>query len=227
MSRIKYSMQPSLHICDTKTLQIHQLQICIINQDSNVWYLALLDELWCAYHGYFQIQLKRNSHNKRNIHTIVPLANEATPNGILKLFKSCRLDLSDGNEVNSLNYILVNTWNCVSSTYLVFLLWSWEYVIYIITIIKSDVWIIFHCLGLGYEPIRAVCLTMFLWVNTPHILTRTDNISRTKLSAKTCAYRIWCNVGIEHIYAILGCLAIIFERKELLKKYVRIGRQHT
>ena len=42
--------------------------------------------------------------------------------------------------------------------------WLWESgVFYLITIIKSEVWPICHCLGLGHETmVRAVCLSIFL-----------------------------------------------------------------
>ena len=55
-----------------------------------------------------------------------------------------------------------NIWDCVSSAY-PFLWWSWECVLYLIIIIKSEVWIINHYSGLSYETmVCAVCLTMFL-----------------------------------------------------------------
>ena len=53
-------------------------------------------------------------------------------------------------------------WGCVSSAYPI-LWWSRECVLYLIIIIKPEVWIINHCLGLGHETmVCAVCLTMFL-----------------------------------------------------------------
>ena len=40
--------------------------------------------------------------------------------------------------------------------------WSWDHLIFII--IKSEVWTITHCLGLGHETMAsAVCLSIFLW----------------------------------------------------------------
>ena len=51
----------------------------------------------------------------------------------------------------------------MSSAYPILLWWSWECVLYLIIIIKPEVWIINHCLGLGHETmVCAVCLTMFL-----------------------------------------------------------------
>ena len=54
-------------------------------------------------------------------------------------------------------------WGCGSSVYPFLLWWSWECVLYRMIIIKPEVWIINHCLGLGHETIVcAVCLIMFL-----------------------------------------------------------------
>ena len=54
-------------------------------------------------------------------------------------------------------------WGCVSSAYPILLSWSWECVLYLITIIKLEIWIINHCLGLGHEAMLwAFWLTMFL-----------------------------------------------------------------
>ena len=54
-------------------------------------------------------------------------------------------------------------WGCVSSAYPIILWWSRECVLYLIIIIKPEVWTINHCLGLGHETmVCAVCLTMFL-----------------------------------------------------------------
>ena len=52
----------------------------------------------------------------------------------------------------------------MSSAYPFLLWWSWECVLYLIFIIKPEVWIINHCLGLGHETmVCAVCLTMLLY----------------------------------------------------------------
>ena len=45
---------------------------------------------------------------------------------------------------------------------------DWEniYILCLIIIIKSEVWTITHCLGLGHETmVCAVCLSLFLWIN--------------------------------------------------------------
>ena len=53
----------------------------------------------------------------------------------------------------------------MSSAYPIRLSWLWECVLYLIIIIKSKVWIVNHCLGLGHETmVCAVCLNMFLWI---------------------------------------------------------------
>ena len=64
----------------------------------------------------------------------------------------------------SISIIFIFTiWGCVSSAYPILLWWSRECVLYLIIIIKPEVWIINHCLGLGHETmVCAVCLTMFL-----------------------------------------------------------------
>ena len=42
------------------------------------------------------------------------------------------------------------------------------YILCLIIIIKSDVWTIIHCLGLGHETmVCAVCLSIFLWYSLP------------------------------------------------------------
>ena len=65
----------------------------------------------------------------------------------------------------SRNYPSFNIWGCVSSAYPIRLSWLWECVLYLIIIIKSEVWIVNHCLGLGRETmVCAVCLTMFLFI---------------------------------------------------------------
>ena len=49
----------------------------------------------------------------------------------------------------------------MSSAYPILLWWSWEYVLYLIIIIRSEIWIINHRLWLGHETmVCAVCLTM-------------------------------------------------------------------
>ena len=53
-------------------------------------------------------------------------------------------------------------WGCVFSVYPFPLWWSREYPLCLI-IIKSEVWAIFHCSGLGHETmVYAVCLSIFL-----------------------------------------------------------------
>ena len=53
----------------------------------------------------------------------------------------------------------------MSSAYPILLWWSWECVLYLIIIIKPEVYIINHCLGLGHETmVCALCLTMFFFL---------------------------------------------------------------
>ena len=43
--------------------------------------------------------------------------------------------------------------------------WKNIFITYLIIIIKPEVWILNHCLGLGHETmVCAVCLTIFLWI---------------------------------------------------------------
>ena len=58
----------------------------------------------------------------------------------------------------------------MSSAYPILLWWSRECVLYLIIIIKPEVWIINHCLGLGHETmVCAVCLTMFFFLLRWHL----------------------------------------------------------
>ena len=67
---------------------------------------------------------------------------------------------------------LYSLYGAVRSAYPIILWWSRECVLYLIIIIKPEVWIINHCLGLGHETmVCAVCLTMFFrskWWRTNH-----------------------------------------------------------
>ena len=71
-----------------------------------------------------------------------------------------------------LSYPLFNIWGCVFSVYPFPLWWLREYTLCHIIIIKSKVWIIIHCFGLGHETmVCAVCLSIFLWPYTKWIIT--------------------------------------------------------
>ena len=80
---------------------------------------------------------------------------------------ACQLDCLDMSKIKTiLSIIFIFTiLGCVSSAYPILLWWSRECVLYLIIIIKPEVWIINHCLGLGHETmVCTVCLTMFFWV---------------------------------------------------------------
>ena len=63
-----------------------------------------------------------------------------------------------------LSYPIYNIWGCVFSVYPI-PLWLREYTLCLIIIIKSEVWPIIHCLGLGHETmVCVVCLSIFLRV---------------------------------------------------------------
>ena len=77
---------------------------------------------------------------------------------------------------------LYSLYGAVSSAYPILLWWSRECVLYLIIIIKPEVWIINHCLGLGHETmVCAVCLTMFLcasYVSRTHDII--DDVTRSQ-----------------------------------------------
>ena len=59
---------------------------------------------------------------------------------------------------------------CVFLVYPFSLWWLREYTLCLIIIIKSNVWIIIHCLGLGHETMLcAVCLSIFLFEVELHV----------------------------------------------------------
>ena len=58
---------------------------------------------------------------------------------------------------------------CVFSLPIPFVMIERIYILCLIIIIKSEVWTITHCLGLGHETMEcAVCLSIFLW-ESPHL----------------------------------------------------------
>ena len=64
-------------------------------------------------------------------------------------------------------YPLYNIWGCVFAVYPFPLWWLRGYVLCLIIIIKSEVWTITHCLGLGHEIIVCalyVSLYFFEWL---------------------------------------------------------------
>ena len=82
------------------------------------------------------------------------------------------------------------------SVYSFLLWWLREYTLCLIIIIKSEVWTIIHCLGLGYEAmVRAVCLSIFLWIRDMAIFLRGTFVSWWYLP------RIWPSVtDMQHFY---------------------------
>ena len=66
----------------------------------------------------------------------------------------------------SLCYPLYNIWGCVFAVYPFPQWWLRGYILCLIIIIKSEVWNITHCLGLGHETMMCtVCLSIFFWTN--------------------------------------------------------------
>ena len=79
----------------------------------------------------------------------------------------CRV--CEWDKVCSLSYPLYHIWGCVFAVYPFPLWWLRGYMLCLIIIIKSEVWTISHCLGLGHETmVCAVCLSIFLlqWMNS-------------------------------------------------------------
>ena len=70
------------------------------------------------------------------------------------------------------------------------------YILYLIIIIKSEVWTITHCLGLGHETmVCAVCLFVFLWIYDMAGLLRGTFVSWWYMP------RIWPSVtDMQHYY---------------------------
>ena len=101
---------------------------------------------------------------------------------------------------NYLHYLLFSIWGCASSAYPIFLWWSWECVLYLIIIIKSEVWNINHCLGLGHETmVCAVCFTMFLcaylimyWIHVSYLAINTFSLSLSLSLSKHDANEFKC-----------------------------------
>ena len=62
---------------------------------------------------------------------------------------------------------IYHIWGCVFSVYPFPLWWLKEYTLCLIIIIKSEVWTIIHCLGLGHETmVCAVCLSIFFCIES-------------------------------------------------------------
>ena len=62
--------------------------------------------------------------------------------------------------------------------------------LYLIIIIKSEVWTITHCLGLGHETmVCAVCRSVFFWLIVKWTLER--NLSEIWIKVKIILSRIW------------------------------------
>ena len=65
--------------------------------------------------------------------------------------------------VLSVIHYTINIWGCVFSVYPFPWWWFREYMLCLIIIIKSKVWTIIHCSGLGHETmVCAVCLSILL-----------------------------------------------------------------
>ena len=107
--------------------------------------------------------------------------------------------LSIFSQLSILQYIHV--WGCVFSLYPFPLWWLREYTLCLIIIIKSEVWTITHCLGLGHETmVCVVCLSILLRMTHftiihsifPYLRNTTDDMTNRYLFGPIDAYmRPW------------------------------------
>ena len=116
---------------------------------------------------------------------------------------------------------------CVYSAYPFLLWWLWEYVYYLITILKLEVWPICHSLWLGHETM--VCTVSFyilisivwLWQMQHRMRLWTHNrhfIARPPGRAMTCLLWVFigkciikkCNCMVWHISATVSTFCFIF-----------------
>ena len=102
--------------------------------------------------------------------TVVPTrisnSHKEVPNGILHddvikcILSSVWVRVSVFSQLSIIQYVGL----CVFSLHISFVMIERIYILCLIIIIKSEVWTITHCLGLGHETIVcAVCLSIFLW----------------------------------------------------------------
>ena len=113
----------------------------------------------------------------------------------------------------------------MSSAYPILLWWSWECVLYLIIIIKPEVWITNHCLGLGHEiMVCAVCLTMFLCfslfllslspllpkcVQFPCISVSWINVTLNTITVHSCIWIQWIFQHNTQLYIIFRLFNVI------------------
>ena len=82
--------------------------------------------------------------------------------GFLKYLSGAFCRVCIYGSVNSLNYLHAKYGLCVFGLSIFLIMVVRISVLYLDIIIKSEVWLIWHCLGLGREMVYAVCLSIFL-----------------------------------------------------------------
>ena len=88
----------------------------------------------------------------------VPEGRMDNKSALVQIIPWCRTDDKSLHEI-----ILYYIWGCVFSVYPFPLWWLREHTLCLIIIIKSEVWSIIHCLGLGHETmVCSVCFSIFL-----------------------------------------------------------------
>ena len=146
-----------LHIYLGDTGNLFQLLMLLM---FSLWYLQMIGYIMACRSCSFVCRLHHHYHNYADLSEGIEL---------IKFLSGtcCRVCVKDWG--NSLEYLSYNILGCVSSACPILLWWSWECVLYLIIIIKSEVWISNHCLGPGHETIAcAVWFTVFLCVLIKH-----------------------------------------------------------
>ena len=136
-----------LHIHSRKTRILFSLLLCIL------W--------WVHIFGYVLVYRSR-SFVCTLPHFIIIIVQ--TYLRTLDLWNACQIYFVEcvSKIKHNFCYLLYNIWGCMFPVY-PFPLWRLRWYTLCLIIIKSEVWTIIHCLGLGHETmVCAVCLSIFL-----------------------------------------------------------------
>ena len=106
---------------------------------------------------------------------------------------------------------------CVFSLPISFVMIERIYILCLIIIIKSEVWTITHCLGLGHETmVCAVCLSIFLWrqlevitCSQPYVATQALHKMLHMLKAIVCTEMIILVYVTYFCQRLLSCIFVI------------------
>ena len=90
---------------------------------------------------------------------------------------------------------------CVFSLPIPFVMIERIHILCLIIIIKSEVWTITHCLGLGHETmVCAVCLSIFFWMASALFIIHKVGIELQKWRYTVEVIDITCCMGIKSIF---------------------------